>query len=116
MFAPGIPKIMREFHESSVTVATFIVSIYVLDFAIGPLIVAPLREIYGRAPLYAVGNMLFVIFTIGTALSTNMDMMLAFRFLMGLAGPVPITIGSGSIADVMGVKKRGHAMAVWSAC
>ncbi|OLN87205.1 putative transporter C1529.01-like protein 3 [Colletotrichum chlorophyti] len=114
MFAPGIPKIMAEFHETSATTATFVVSIYILGFAFGPLIVAPLSEVYGRAPLYIWGNVLFTIFTVGTALAQNMDMLLAFRFLMGLAGSVPITIGSGSIADVMPIELRGRAMSAWA--
>ncbi|ROT39923.1 polyamine transporter 3 [Sodiomyces alkalinus F11] len=114
MFAPGIPGIMVEFGESSATVATFVVSVYVLGFAFGPLVVAPLSETYGRAPLYRWGNVLFVVFSVATALSRNMDMMMAFRFLMGLAGSVPLTIGSGSIADMMPIEKRGRAMAVWA--
>lgn len=105
---------MRQFNESSGTTATFLVSIYILGFAFGPLLVAPLSEIYGRRPLYFYGNILFVIFTICTAVSNSIGMLLAFRFLMGLSGAVPITIGSGSIADMMPVEKRGRAMSAWS--
>jgi multidrug resistance protein len=114
MFAPGIPGILQEFHETSATTATFLVSIYILGFAFGPLVIAPLSEIHGRWPLYFWGNVLFTIFTVATALSTSIGMMLAFRFLMGLAGSVPITIGSGSIADLMPVEQRGRAMAAWA--
>ncbi|KAL2680325.1 hypothetical protein Neosp_007922 [[Neocosmospora] mangrovei] len=114
MFAPGIPRIMVEFNETSPLIATFVVSVYVLGFAFGPLVVAPLSEVYGRAPLYNWGNVLFVLFTVGTALSQNMPMMMAFRFLMGFAGSVPITIGSGSIADMMPIESRGKAMSVWA--
>ena len=114
MFAPGIPKIMAEFHQSSPTTATFILSIYILGFAFGPLIIAPLSELYGRSILYNIGNLCFTVFTVGAALSNSIGMLMAFRFLMGLAGAVPITIGSGSIADVMPVEKRGRAMAAWA--
>jgi multidrug resistance protein len=114
MFAPAIPKIMAEFHSTDGTTATFILSIYILGFAFGPLIIAPLSEIYGRWVMYNIGNALFVVFTVGTALSNGIGMMMAFRFLMGLAGAVPITIGSGSIADMMPVQKRGRAMSAWA--
>lgn len=114
MFAPGIPKIMVEFNSSSSTTATFVLSVYILGFAFGPLLIAPLSEIYGRVPLYNLGNLLFTIFTVGAALSTNMGMLMAFRLLMGLAGAVPITIGSGTIADIMPVEKRGRAMSAWA--
>ena len=114
MFAPGVPAIMREFNVRSSTTATFLVSIYILGFAFGPLLVAPLSEIYGRRPLYIYGNILFVIFTVCTALSNGIGMLLAFRLLMGLSGAVPITIGAGSIADVFPAEKRGRAMSMWS--
>jgi multidrug resistance protein len=114
MFAPGIPKIMAEFHSKDSTTATFILSIYILGFAFGPLVIAPLSEIYGRWVLYNIGNILFTVFTVATALSNSIGMIMAFRFLMGLAGAVPLTIGSGSIADIMPVEKRGRAMSVWA--
>ncbi|KAI1141898.1 MFS general substrate transporter [Hypoxylon sp. FL0543] len=114
MFAPGIPGIMIEFQEKSSTVATFLVSVYILGFAFGPLLIAPLSEILGRRPLYIFGNVLFVCFSVGAALSKSIGMLMAFRLLMGLAGSVPITIGSGSIADVMPVEKRGRAMSAWA--
>lgn len=114
MFAPGIPQILEEFNETSNTVATFIMSIYILGFAFGPLIIAPLSEIYGRSPLYYAGTALFTIFSICVAVSKNIGMLMAFRFLMGLAGCVPTTIGSGSIADMVPVEMRGRAMAVWA--
>jgi multidrug resistance protein len=114
MFAPGIPRILAEFHETSSITATFILSVYILGFAFGPLIVAPMSEIYGRSLLYNIGNVLFTIFTVCTAVSNSIGMIMAFRFLMGVAGSVPITIGSGSIADMMPVEMRGRAMAAWA--
>jgi MFS family permease len=114
MFAPGIPDILVEFHSTSTTIATFLLSVYILGFAFGPLVIAPLSEVLGRRPLYFWGNVLFTLFTVGTALSNGIPMMMVFRLLMGLAGAVPVTIGSGSIADIMPVEKRGRAMAVWA--
>lgn len=35
MFAPGVPEVMEEFKTTSKTLATFVVSIYVLGFAFG---------------------------------------------------------------------------------
>lgn len=33
----GIPELMREFNSSSSVLASFVVSIYVLGYAIGPM-------------------------------------------------------------------------------
>lgn len=93
---------------------TFVVSVFVLGFAFGPLIIAPLSEIYGRTPIYHVCNVLFVAFSTGCALSTNIDMLVAFRFLSGFAGVAAVTCGAGSIADMLPAEKRGRAMSIWS--
>lgn len=114
MFAPGVPDIMREFNTTNENMATFVVSVYVLGFAFGPLLAAPMSEIYGRAPCYNVANLLFIVFTVATALSKNMGMLIAFRFLMGFAGSTPITNGSGTISDMFPVEQRGKAMAIWA--
>lgn len=114
MFAPGVPDIMREFETSNRNVATFVVSVYVLGFAFGPLVAAPLSEIYGRAIIFNISNVLFLIMTIVTALSQNMPMLIIFRFLMGFCGSAPITNGSGTISDIFPVQERGKAMAVWA--
>ncbi|KAK6580132.1 hypothetical protein PZA11_007154 [Diplocarpon coronariae] len=114
MLAPGVELVMQDFHTSSDTFATFVVSIFVLGFACGPLLLAPLSELYGRVIIYNVTNVLFLCFTIMCALSQNTSMLLAARFLSGFAGVATITIGSGTIADIMPREKRGKAVSIWS--
>lgn len=114
MFAPGVPRVMAEFHSTSNITATFVVSIFVLGFAFGPLVIAPLSEIYGRVIVYNVCNVFFIVFSAGCALSQNMSMLLAFRFLGGFAGVATITCGSGTVTDIMPTEKRGGAMALWA--
>lgn len=80
----------------------------------GPIALAPLSEMYGRVIIYHVGNILFIIFTVACALSTNMGMLIAFRFLAGLVGAGPIAIGGGTIVDVTTLQQRGTAMSVWT--
>ncbi|KAF2108998.1 major facilitator superfamily domain-containing protein [Lophiotrema nucula] len=112
-FAPGVPQVMASFHETSNLLAAFVVSVYILGFAIGPLIIAPLSELYGRMILYNICNVFFIIFTVACAVSTNMNMLIGFRFLAGCAGSSPLTLGGGTIADIMPREKRAGAMAIW---
>lgn len=114
MMAPGVPQLMQDLGSSSSTESTFVVSIFVLGFAFGPLIIAPLSELYGRLVVYHVCDILFVLFSAGCALSTSVAMLMAFRFLSGLTGVAVITCGSGSIADMMPPEQRGRAMSLWS--
>lgn len=114
MFAPGVPAVMREFRSTNVELGSFVVSVYVLGYAFGPLIIAPLSEMYGRVPLYHACNILFVIFTIACAVSNSLGMLIGFRFLEGVVGSSPLTLGGGTIADLIPQEKRGGAMAIWA--
>lgn len=114
MFAPGVQRVMEEFHSTSNTTATFVVSVYILGYALGPLIFAPLSEIYGRNIIYHGCNFCYVAFTVGCALATSMNMLIGFRFIAGVFGVAPLTLGGGTIADLMKPEARGGAMAIWA--
>lgn len=114
MFAPGVEGVLIEFHSTSITLGSFVVSIYVLGYCIGPLFVAPLSEMYGRAPVYHVSNVLYVIFTIACAVSSSLPMLIVFRFFAGAVGSTPISIGGGSFADLFRVEERGAAISIWA--
>src|SRR6266699_7007825 len=73
-----------------------------------------MSELYGRVIIYHAGNVLFIIFTIGCALSTDMNTLIAFRFLSGLVAAGPTAIGGGTIADLTTPEQRGTAVSVWS--
>lgn len=114
MFAPGVPEVQKDFHSYNLELASFVVSVYVLGYALGPLIIAPLSELYGRLILYHTCNVFFVVLTIICAKATNMGMLIAFRILAGIVGSCPLTIGGGSLADMIVQEKRGGAMAIWA--
>lgn len=114
MVAPVTGLVLRDFDTDNETIGSFIVSIYVLGYALGPLVLSPLSELYGRLPLYHVNNALFTLWNLGAALSPNVGALLAFRLLAGLAGSCSVTIGNGSIADTVVKRRRGLVTAIFS--
>jgi multidrug resistance protein len=90
------------------------VCVYNLGLAIGPLIVAPISEMYGRLLPYNVTNVLFTLFTVGCALSPNLPALIVFRTLAGMEASAVLTIGGATVADVFVQSERGFAMAVWT--
>lgn len=114
MFTPGVPKVLEEFNSDNQELASFVVSVYVLGYAFGPLIIAPLSELYGRLVIYHTCNILFVILTVACAVSSNFNMLIGFRFLEGTFGSCPLTIGGGTIADMIVQEKRGAVLAIWA--
>ncbi|KAF7197523.1 Efflux pump radE [Pseudocercospora fuligena] len=114
MFAPGVPQVLRDFNSSgTATIAELVVSIYILGFAVGPLIISPLSEIYGRYPVYLVCNIFFLIFTIACAVSSSISQLIVFRFFAGCFGVCPVTLGGASISDLIPQEKRGASMALF---
>ncbi|UZJ51472.1 hypothetical protein CBS101457_000792 [Exobasidium rhododendri] len=107
-------SIAAEFGSSS-TVITLGVSFFVLGFALGPLIWAPLSELYGRRNLYLISYSFLTLWNGVAAASPNMASLLVFRFLAGAFGSSPLTNAGGTIADVFAAKERGLAMAVFAA-
>ncbi|KAI0158313.1 MFS general substrate transporter [Xylariaceae sp. FL1272] len=114
IFAPGVPQVLAEFHSDSLEIATFVVSVYLLGFVFGPFFIAPLSEIYGRAPIYHICNVGFVAFSVGCALAPSLNALIVFRFFAGVFGVAPITNGGGTIADMIPQEKRGSILAVYS--
>lgn len=112
--APAVPLIMKRFQASNQELESFVVSVYIIGFVFGPLVVAPLSELYGRAIILHSTNVLFLIFTIIGALSTNLGMFIAFRLLMGLVACTPLTLGGGFIADLMAAQSRAKALSIWT--
>ncbi|KAF2203998.1 polyamine transporter 1 [Delitschia confertaspora ATCC 74209] len=107
--APATSYILEEFHSTSKLEGTLLVSIWELGEVIGPLIVAPLTEIYGRLPVYHTANVLFIIFSIAAAKSTSMGTLIAMRFLLGLSVASTV-INPCIVGDMFREEHRGRAL------
>ncbi|KAI9162807.1 MFS transporter prlG [Paramyrothecium foliicola] len=112
MFVPGAQQLMDDFGIADATVTTMAVSVYVLGLALGPLVFAPLSELYGRLPIYALTSGIFLAFIVGCALATSLAQFIAFRFISGSAAAASLALSGGTLADVIPREKRGKWMAM----
>ncbi len=85
-----------------------------LGFALGPLLWAPLSEIYGRQSIFFISYLGFVAFTAGCAGANNIGTLLVLRFFAGACGSSPFTNAGGVIADVFTARQRGLAMGIFA--
>ncbi len=102
----------RDFDSHDNTLATFSMSIYVLGFSVGPLVFAPLSEVYGRVVIYRCCLAAFLCFTVACALSSSINMLVGFRFVAGCFGAAPVAIGGAMVYDLFRVDDRGVVMAI----
>ncbi|KAF2267674.1 MFS general substrate transporter [Lojkania enalia] len=111
--SPAGVDIMATFNSTNQTIETLVTSLYLLGYVFGPLVLAPLSELYGRTIVYNVCNFSFLIWSVACALAYNLSALIIFRLLAGLAGSAPMTIAAGTIADMVPLEKRGLAMMGW---
>ncbi|KAK8101879.1 putative mfs-multidrug-resistance transporter [Apiospora kogelbergensis] len=113
-YSGGIRQIIMEFGINQ-EVATLGVSLFVLGFAVGPLLWAPLSEVFGRQVLFLGTYAALTAFNAGTAGANGPTTLLVLRFFAGAFGSSPLTNAGGVIADMFPASQRGLAMSLFAA-
>ncbi|KAL6306511.1 MFS polyamine transporter [Sparassis latifolia] len=115
IIAPASAQLAEEFGLRNITVIAMVTTIFVLAYAFGPLLLGPLSELYGRTRVLQLANLWFLAWNIGCGFAQNTGQILAFRFLAGLGGSAPLSVGAGALADCWSPEERGRAIALYSA-
>ena len=108
---PTAPQILQEFHSHNTLDQTLLVTIWELGEGVGPFFIAPLSERFGRLPVFHIGNLLALCCLIATALSVNIPMVIAFRFLTGCFLSI-LTLGPAIVGDLFQMEQTGLTMAL----
>lgn len=108
--------VAKQFHVShEVTILS--ISLFVEGLGLGPLLVGPLSEVYGRNIVYRVSYALFFIFSWPVAFAPNIGeyiaclslwlsslcdtaVFLVFRFVTGFCGSAFLSVAGGSVSDL----------------
>ncbi|TBU32694.1 MFS polyamine transporter [Dichomitus squalens] len=114
MMAPASDQIAQQFGITNSAVIALLTSIFVAAYAFGPLFLGPMSELYGRSRVLQLANLWYLAWNLGCAFAQNTGQLIAFRFLAGLGGSAPLSIGGGLIGDVWKAEERGQAIAVYS--
>ncbi|KAL8833483.1 MAG: hypothetical protein Q9176_007958 [Flavoplaca citrina] len=105
MFTPGIAQIAQDLNSSPDQVVGATTG-FVVFLGIGPLILAPLSETFGRRKLYLICFSIFALLQIPTALSPNIGTLIGVRSISGFFGSVGIANGGGTISDMFHPSQR----------
>lgn len=95
IFSAATGAIQKHFGVGSV-VATLGTSLYVLGFATGPIMWAPLSELKGRRLPLVIASFGFSIFNLAVAVGKDLQTVLICRFFAGFFGACPLTVSSSS--------------------
>lgn len=109
VFAPGISSASQELGVSS-EVGTLGTTLFVLGFALGPVIWAPGSELRGRKWPLTAAMLLGGIFTIACAAAKDIQTLVICRFFAGMCAASQLTVVPGVLADVYDNTYRGVAI------
>ncbi|KAF9531277.1 major facilitator superfamily domain-containing protein [Crepidotus variabilis] len=113
MAASTEDSISREFTVAKI-VTILSISLFVIGLGIGPLIVGPLSEVYGRNIVYQVSYATFFAFTFPVAFAPNISVHLIFRFITGFCGSAFLSVAGGSVGDLFSDANVAGPMAVYT--
>lgn len=114
IFSAATRGVIQTFHIGQ-EVATLGTSLFVLGYAFGPIMWAPLSELYGRRLPLVISAFGFSIFALATAVAKDTQTVMLSRFFGGFFGSCPLAVVAAAFADMFNNTQRGLAIAVFSA-
>ncbi len=84
MIAPVLSEISTDLGTTDESETQLALSIYVLGYASGPLIFAPLSEIYGRRQILLMSNVFYILWNTVAGFAKTEGLLIAARFLSGV--------------------------------
>ncbi|GAA5837618.1 hypothetical protein JCM9279_006807 [Rhodotorula babjevae] len=103
---PGVTT--NDFQASSFT--------YLAMLGIGPLVLAPVSETFGRRPQIVICTFIILVLFLGQALAPNIYSLIFCRLIQGVAASVEGPVAAGVVADLWPKRIRGPAMGIFVLC
>ncbi|QHI97221.1 Bcr/CflA family efflux MFS transporter [Xylophilus rhododendri] len=98
----GLPALASMGAELGVAIpqAAQTLTIFMLGFAIAPVLFGPLSDRYGRKPILMLGVLLFSVAALGCAMAGSIGTLLLMRFLQGVAAGAASSLPAAIVRDV----------------
>ncbi|KAL8953190.1 MAG: hypothetical protein Q9222_000925 [Ikaeria aurantiellina] len=107
-------EVVAAYFSVSTEVGVLGLSLYVLGFATGPILWAPLSELRGRRLPLIIAMFGFSIFSAATATAKDLQTVMLTRFFGGVFGSCPLAVVAAIFSDMFDNKTRGLAITVFS--
>ena len=111
MYLPAFPDIAKSLHT---TVAQVMLSLssFFIGISAGQLVYGPLLERFGRKkPLYA-GLCIYLLASVGCAMATSVNALIAFRLLQALGGCAGMVAARAVVRDLFEVKQNAKVFSM----
>ncbi|KAF8433453.1 major facilitator superfamily domain-containing protein [Terfezia claveryi] len=112
-FLSGGPGMMKDFGITSKTILALGMTVFMIGLAFGPLVLAPMSELYGRRPVYILTLGLAFILVLPACFANNYGTILAVRFIGAFMGSVSLANAPGTLGDIFGEDYRAFAFSCY---
>ncbi|CAM1506173.1 Fc.00g058140.m01.CDS01 [Cosmosporella sp. VM-42] len=113
MIAPALDDILVDLNMSPSS-GQIAFSVFFLGLGFAPFLVAALAEMYGRRPIWLVGNLWYILWNSLCPVGLSPAMMIVGRFLSACGASVGVTLTGPVLADMYQAKDRGSSLALAS--
>ncbi|KAK6896796.1 Dityrosine transporter 1 [Candida tropicalis] len=113
IYIPVLPQLQEEFSVSAATI-NGTVSVFMVVFAIAPLIWASWADYGGRKLLYLIPLVFFILANILLAsVPANITALYILRILQAFGASSVISVGAGTVTDIIEPKNRAKAISIF---
>ena len=110
LYLPALPLLAREL-AAPMSAAQLTMSLVLLAFGFGQLLLGPLSDRFGRRPVLLGGLALHALASTGAAMSSTIGMLIAFRALQGVGLAASVVCARAMVRDLYEPQEGAHVMA-----
>lgn len=99
MFLSGLPDIQNDFHTTTSN-AQLTLSLFMIGLALGNLFAGPISDSIGRRKPLWISMLIYTIASLGIVFVTNIQVMIALRFIQGITGGAASVISRAIASDM----------------
>ncbi|KAK8248012.1 multidrug resistance protein [Phyllosticta capitalensis] len=111
--APALSDIGEELDIPEGYRLQMVLSIFMLSYAVAPLVLSPCSEMFGRTPIIRFSNLIFVAFNTACGFSQTEAQLTIFRLLAGFGGSATQGMGGAMISDCWHSEERGRGISIY---
>ncbi|KLO95329.1 related to multidrug resistant protein [Fusarium fujikuroi] len=111
MLAPALETISHDLGTDAEETQIFL-SIFVLAFAFGPMVLSPLAEVFGRRPTWVASSCFYILWNTVAGFSKSSGLLIASRLLSGLGASAEFAVTNPVLSDMWRAEERGTSFAI----
>lgn len=113
MLAPALETMSKDLGTNPEETQVFL-SIFILAFAFGPMVLSPLAEVFGRRPVWILASCFYILWNTVAGFSKSSALLIASRVLSGLGASAEFAITNPVLSDLWRPEQRGTSFAISS--